>query len=109
MVVQPAEGQAPGRIPSNISVPKAAYKRAGEGRFTRACRKRNGFKLEKVRPTLDIKKKFSIVRVKRQCNMLPRNVVDSLEEFKAKFDGAFSCSTGRYPHPWKRGLELGDF
>lgn len=91
-VVQPAEKHAPGRISSSFSIPKAVYKRAGEGLLTRACCKGNGFKLKKVRSSLDIKKKFFIVRVKRQWNTLPRNVVNSLEEFKVNFNEDFSCS-----------------
>lgn len=105
-MVQPAEGKAPGRISSSLLVPKRAYKGAREGLITWACSKENGLRLKKVR--LDFKKKFFILRVKREWNTLPRNVVDNLKEFNAKFDGAFPHSSGRYPYSWQRVLELGD-
>ncbi|GAB0209647.1 hypothetical protein GRJ2_003430400 [Grus japonensis] len=72
---------------------KGAYKKAREGLFTRTCSDRtrgNGFKLKEGRFTLDIRKKFLTVRVVRQWNRLPREVVDapSLEMLKARLDGA---------------------
>ncbi|GAB0188388.1 hypothetical protein GRJ2_001304100 [Grus japonensis] len=72
---------------------KGAYKKAGEGLFTRACNNRtrgNGFKLKEGRFRLDIKKKFFSMRVMRHWNRLPREAVDvpSLEVFKARLDEA---------------------
>ena len=74
---------------------KGAYKKAGEGLFTRACSDRtrgNGFQLKVGRFRLDVRKKFFTVRVVRHWNRLPREVVDapSLETFEARLDGALS-------------------
>jgi len=74
---------------------KGAYKKAGEGLFTRACNDRtrgNGFKLEEGRFRLDIRKKFFTLRVVRHRHRLPREVVaaPSLAVFKVRLDGALS-------------------
>ncbi|KAK4814166.1 hypothetical protein QYF61_009984 [Mycteria americana] len=53
-----------------IAALKGAYKKAGEGLFTRACSDRtrgNGFKWKEGRFRLDIRKNFSTMRVKRYC------------------------------------------
>ena len=74
---------------------KGAYRKAGEGLFTRACSDRtkgNGFELQEGRFRSDVRKKFFTVRVVRHWNRLPREVVDapSLEVFKARLDTALS-------------------
>ncbi|KFU84010.1 hypothetical protein M959_09492, partial [Chaetura pelagica] len=70
---------------------KGAYKKAGEGLFTRESSdktKYNYFKLKEGRFRLDIRRKFFTMRVVRCLNMLPREVVEahSLEVFKARSD-----------------------
>ncbi|GAB0187104.1 cAMP-dependent protein kinase inhibitor alpha [Grus japonensis] len=72
---------------------KGAYKKAGEGLFTRAWSDRtrgNGLKVKDGRFRVDISKKIFTVRMVRHWNMLPREAVDapSLAVFKARLDGA---------------------
>ena len=72
-----------------------SYKKDREGLFTQVDNDRirgNGLKLKEDRFRLDIRRKFFTARVVRQWHRLPRDVVDapSLEEFKARLDGALA-------------------
>ncbi|KAK4829070.1 hypothetical protein QYF61_002014 [Mycteria americana] len=80
-----------GDLIAAFQYPKGAYKKAGQGLFTRACSDRtrgNGFKLKEGTFRLDIRKKFFTLRVVRHWNSLPREVVDapSLEVLKRDLD-----------------------
>ena len=69
-----------GEVIAALKYLKGAYKKAGEGLFTRACsnRKRgNVFKLKERRYRLDIRKKFFAMKVVRHRNRLPTQVVDA--------------------------------
>jgi len=71
---------------------KGAYRKDGEGLFTRVCSDRtraNGCKLKKGRFRLDIRKKFFTMK---HWNRLPREAVaaPSLEVFKARSGGDLS-------------------
>ena len=95
-MVQPGEEKAyRGDLTAAFQYLKGAYKKAGEGLFTRACSDRtrgNGFKLKEGRFRLGIRKKFFTVRVVRHWHRLPGEAVDapSLAVFKARLDGALS-------------------
>ncbi|KFQ93907.1 hypothetical protein Y956_11179, partial [Nipponia nippon] len=74
---------------------KGAYKKDGEGLFSRASGNKtrgHGFKLKEGRFRLDIRKKFITMRVVKHWNRLPKEVVDapSLETFKFRLDRALS-------------------
>ena len=84
-----------GDLIAAFQYPNGAYKKVGEGRFTRACSDRtrgNGFKLKDGKFRLDVRKKLFTVRVVRHGNRLPGEVVDAptLEVFKARLDGVLS-------------------
>ena len=74
---------------------KRAYRKDGEGPFTRVCSDRtrgNGCKLKEGRSRLYIGKKFFTMRVVKHRSRLTREAVDasSLAAFKARLDGALS-------------------
>jgi len=78
-----------GRPQSSLPVPEGAYKRAGEGLFTRAWSDRtkgNGFKLKEIEGI------NSLLRAVRPSHRLPRDAVaaPSLAVFKVRLDGALS-------------------
>ena len=93
--MQARENLLQGDLVTAFQYLNGAYKKDGEGLFTRACSGRtrdNGFKLTEGRFRLDIRKKFFIMRVVKHWNRLPREAVDapSLEVFKTRLDGALS-------------------
>jgi len=74
---------------------KGAYRKDGEGLFTRVCSDRargNSCKLKEGRFRLGIRNKFFTMSVVKHWNRLPREAVDapSLELFKARLDGTLS-------------------
>ncbi|KFQ26913.1 hypothetical protein N332_14924, partial [Mesitornis unicolor] len=91
----PEKRRLQGDLTATFQCLKGAYKKSREELFTRSCSNRtrgNGFKLEKGRFRLDIRKKFFNMRVVDHWNRLPRAVVEapSLEIFKVRLDEALS-------------------
>jgi len=74
------ERRLQGDIVEAFQYQKGAYKKAGEGLFTRACSHRttgNGFKLKAGRFRLNIRKKFFTLRVVRHRKRLAREAMDA--------------------------------
>jgi len=72
------KGRLQGDLVAAFQYLKGAYKKAGEGLFTRAYSDRtrgSDFKPKKGRCRLGIRKKFFTVRVARHWNRLPKEVV----------------------------------
>lgn len=74
---------------------KEAYKRTGDGLFTRVCSDRtraNDFKLKELRFRLDVRKRFFFVRLVKSWHRLPQEAlaVPSPEASKTRLDGTLS-------------------
>jgi len=84
-----------GDLKAAFQYSKGAYEKDGDRLFSRACWDRtsgNDFKLKEGRFSLDRRKKFFTMRVRKHWKTLTREMVDapSLETFKARLDGALS-------------------
>jgi len=87
--------KVPGGPYSGLSVLEGDLQESWGGTFMQACSDRtrvSGFKLEEGRFRLDTRKKLFTMRVVRRWNRFPTVVMDapSLEEFRARLDGAVS-------------------
>ena len=93
---------------------QGAYRKVGEGLFTRVCSDRtrgNGSQLREGRFRLDLRKKFFPMRVVKHWPTLSREAVAalSLTGVKAKLDGALSNLVWwKMSLPTARGLEPDD-
>jgi len=68
-----------------------------------------GFKLKEGRFRLDIRNKFFTMRVVKHWHRLPRGILDALEVFRARLDGALSNLVwGKMSLLMARGLEQDD-
>jgi len=87
--------RAPGDLRAAFHYLKGVYKKEGDRLFNRVCCERtkgNGFKLEKGRSRLNIRKTCFMMRVVEHWNKVPRDVVDTptLETLKIRLEEALS-------------------
>lgn len=80
------------RLSAAFQYIKGAYKKDGEGLFTRVCSDKVTACKLKGSFRLGIRKKFLMMRVVRHWNRSPRETVDApfLEVLKARLDRAWS-------------------
>jgi len=88
-------GEEQGDLITAFQYLKRGYKKECDRFFNRVCCDRtweNHFRLQERRFRLDERKMFSTIRVVKQWNRLPREVVDdpSLETFNIRLDWALS-------------------
>jgi len=89
------KSRLPGHLIAVFQYLNVAYRKDGDNLFSKACcdrTKSNGLKLTEGRFSLEIRKKFFMLRVVKHWNGFPREVVEapSLETFKARLDRALS-------------------